>query len=91
MGGLYFINLSFDKYIIIETLRRGIATEALKLVTKYAFNNFGLVRIQAGVFSWNPVSARVLEKAGYKLEAKLRKNVIKNKKIVDELIYGKIK
>lgn len=43
---------------------RGIATEAVKAVTGYAFSEFDLYRIEAGVFGWNPASMRVLEKAG---------------------------
>src|SRR5437764_2820360 len=49
---------------------RGIATEALRAVTEYAFATFDLCRLQAGVFEWNPASMRVLEKAGYTLEAR---------------------
>lgn len=66
---------------------RGIATEALQAVTDYAFQNFDLCRIYAGVFEWNPASMRVLEKAGYELECRLRKNVTKDGKNIDELIY----
>jgi len=66
---------------------KGIVTEALKLVTKYAFETFNLVRIEAAVFKWNPASARVLEKAGYILEAELKKRVFKDGKITDELMY----
>ena len=47
---------------------RGIATEALRAVTDYAFTTLDICRLEAGVFDWNPASARVLEKAGYVLE-----------------------
>ncbi len=40
---------------------RGIATEALGLIVEHAFNEFGLARLEAGVFAWNPKSGGVLE------------------------------
>jgi RimJ/RimL family protein N-acetyltransferase len=67
---------------------RGITTEAVRAMTAYAFAHFDLVRIWAGVFEWNPASARVLEKAGFEFEARLKKAVIKDGKIVDELLYS---
>ena len=69
----------------------GIISEAIKLVTKYAFNNLDIVRIQAGVLSNNPRSMRALEKAGYVKEGTLRNNIIKNGIILDEHIYAIIK
>ncbi len=70
---------------------RGIATEAVRLVSAYAFDRFDLVRLQAEVFEWNAASARVLEKAGYTLEGRLRRHCVKNGHVVDELVYGLVK
>lgn len=70
---------------------RGIATAALKAVTEYAFCNFELVRIYASIFEWNPASARVLEKAGFEFEARLKKSIIKDGKIIDQLVFAKFK
>ena len=70
---------------------RGIVTAALRAVTKYAFANFDLARLQAYVFEWNAASARVLEKAGYTLEARLRKHVTKEGRTVDSLLYALIR
>ena len=69
---------------------RGIATEAVRTMTAYAFDKFDLVRIYAAVFESNPASERVLEKAGYRLDGRLRKNVKKNGKLLDELIYSRL-
>lgn len=57
-------------------------------MTEYAFANFDICRIQAGVYEWNPASMRVLEKAGYALDARLRKSIIKDGEMIDELIYA---
>jgi RimJ/RimL family protein N-acetyltransferase len=67
---------------------RGIATEALRAITDYAFATFPVIRLEAGVFGWNPASARVLEKAGYTLEGRLRQAVTKDGRVGDRLIYG---
>jgi RimJ/RimL family protein N-acetyltransferase len=67
---------------------RGIATEVLRALTDYAWATFDIIRLEAGVFSWNPASARVLEKAGYTLEGCLRQGVVKQGRVGDRLIYG---
>lgn len=67
---------------------RGIVTEAVRTVTEYAFATFDLCRVYAGVFEWNPASMRVLEKAGYEFECRLRKSVTKDGETIDELIYA---
>lgn len=67
---------------------RGIMTEAVQAVTEYAFKNFDLCRIEAGIFEWNLASMRVLEKAGYECEARLKKSVTKDGITVDQLIYA---
>lgn len=70
---------------------RGIATKAVKLLTSHAFNALKLRRVYAYVFSFNKPSARVLEKAGYKFEGKLRKHVLKHGKPIDELLFAKVR
>jgi len=70
---------------------RGIATEALVAVTEYAFSSFNLCRIYALAFAWNPASARVLEKAGYIFEGRLRKSVTKDGQTIDQLLYATIR
>lgn len=67
---------------------RGIITEAVAAMTEYAFANFDICRIQASVYEWNPASMRVLEKAGYRLEARLRKSITKDGATIDEMIYA---
>jgi len=67
----------------------GIASEALTVVTEYAFANFDLCRLYAHVFEWNAASMRVLEKAGYVLEGRLKKSVTKDNQTIDQLMYAK--
>jgi RimJ/RimL family protein N-acetyltransferase len=70
---------------------RGIATDAVRALTEWGFATFDLCRIFAGVFEWNPASMRVLEKAGYQLEGRLRKAVSKDGQTVDELLYAMVR
>ena len=67
---------------------RGIATEALAALTAHAIQTHGLTRIYAVPFAWNAASCRVLEKAGYVLEGRLRKSAIKDGKLTDQLQYA---
>lgn len=70
---------------------RGVASDALRGVSTWAFEKFGLVRLHAAVFTWNPASARVLEHAGYTLESTARSAAVKNATIVDEWIYAMVR
>lgn len=70
---------------------RGIATEALIAVTDHAFSNYDVCRLYAHVFDWNHASARVLEKAGYEFEGRLRKSVTKDGQTIDQLMYAMIR
>ena len=70
---------------------QGIATAALKAMTDWAFAEFNLVRLYGEVFEWNPASGRVLEKAGYKLEGRLFKSIVKDDQIIDALLYANVR
>lgn len=71
--------------------RKGIMSSAIRGIVKYGFDTFDIVRIYARPFSTNIGSQKVLEKAGFTLEAKLKKALFKNGEIMDELIYVKLK
>jgi RimJ/RimL family protein N-acetyltransferase len=70
---------------------RGIMTEVVKEITKYGFNELRLRRMYACTFSHNKASMRVLEKAGYKFEGILHKNVKKGDKFIDEYLFAKVR
>ena len=67
---------------------KGITTLALIAMTKYIFENFNFNRLFAGVFEGNTGSRKVLEKAGYKLEGRLRKTVYKEGSFKDQFMYS---
>lgn len=70
---------------------KGFATEAVRAIVRYGFDVVELERIQAGVYAWNEASARVLVKAGFELEGRLRRHAFKDGQFVDELIYGRLR
>lgn len=67
---------------------RGIATDALRLVTDELFARRMLLRLFALPFADNPASARVLEKVGYRREALLRSSGVKYGQVKDQLLYA---
>jgi RimJ/RimL family protein N-acetyltransferase len=74
-----------------EFWRRGIITEAVRAFTDFCFDNFSLRRIYAEPFANNPASARVLEKAGFTFEGRLKNNVVKDRELLDSLLYARTK
>jgi len=70
---------------------RGIMTSAVREFTSYAFDAYSLLRIYALVFEWNPGSCRVLEKAGYALEGRLRRAVVKDGQVIDQFVYAVVR
>ena len=81
------INISSARYKIADVgyfigdksyWGRGIATEAVRLVTDFGFKELGLYKIFAGVIEGNIGSQKVLEKLGYKQEATFRKHCFLN-------------
>jgi len=70
---------------------QGIMTKVIKEIVEYGFRIFDIERIFARPFSTNLKSQRVLEKAGFALEARLKKALFKSGEFMDELIYAKLK
>jgi [ribosomal protein S5]-alanine N-acetyltransferase len=65
--------------------------EAIRRIVKYGFETFDIVRIFARPFSSNHGSQKVLEKAGFELEARLKNALYKNNELLDEMIYVKFR
>jgi RimJ/RimL family protein N-acetyltransferase len=67
---------------------QGIITEAIRRITKIGFDNFPINRIYGVCFGNNLASQRVLQKAGFVMEAHLKATIEKNGRIEDELIFA---
>ena len=70
---------------------RGIASDALVAVTAEVFRQFELSRLYAVPFADHAASIRVLEKAGYALEGRMRQSAIKDGKLRDQLMFAAYK
>jgi len=67
---------------------RGIMTEAVRAVTKYAIEHHRLTRVFAVPYEWNAASCRVLEKAGYAMEGRMRRSAIKDGRVIDQFLHA---
>lgn len=67
---------------------KGIITAAIKQMIDFAFSTYDITRIYARPFGNNAASQKVLEKAGFVLEARIEKSIFKNGEFLDELIYA---
>jgi RimJ/RimL family protein N-acetyltransferase len=88
---IYRKNFEIGFFLSENFWGQGIATKAIKAATSYSFRDFDIVRVYAESFSDNIGSRRALEKAGFKLEATIRRNIIKNGIIKDSCIYSVLK
>lgn len=68
----------------------GIATEAVSLISDYAFNVLNLHRIYAGIIEGHNASRRVLEKNGFELEGNMRDACKFENRFVSHIYYGKV-
>jgi RimJ/RimL family protein N-acetyltransferase len=67
---------------------RGITSEAVRLLSGYAFQTCNMLRLFALPFADNAQSIRVLEKAGYTREALLRASSVKHGVARDQALYA---
>lgn len=63
-----FLNATLGYMLAQEHNGHGYTTEAVRMTLRFAFNELGLHRIQAGTMLQNFGSQRVLEKAGFRRE-----------------------
>jgi len=81
-------NVEIGYFLAEEYWGRGIIPDAIKCITGYLFENYDIIRVYAKTYSTNKNSRRVLEKAGFRLEAILKKGVFKNGIFQDDCIYA---
>ncbi|MGA2309553.1 MAG: GNAT family protein [Candidatus Bathyarchaeia archaeon] len=76
-------------YVLIPSERgKGYCTEAAQLAVDYLFMSKDIVRIQAATDPENMVSQKVLEKAGFQREGRIRKGMFVYGKWADLYLYG---
>lgn len=85
---IYCKNAEMGYWLAEPYWGKGIITKAVLQMIEYAFANFDISRIYARPFGTNTGSQKVLEKAGFVLEARITKSLFKNGEYLDELIYA---
>lgn len=90
-SNIHQLTAELGYYIAEEYWGKGIMAEAVKQICEYVFSVSDIIRIYAEPFAYNTASCRVLEKSGFQYEGTLRKNAVKNGKVLDMKLYSKIK
>lgn len=90
-GDIFRLSADIGYWLSEEHWNKGIITECVTVLTKHVFDTTDIIRIQAGILEHNAASMRVLEKAGYHLEAVHKNAIIKNGVIEDEYLYVRLK
>jgi RimJ/RimL family protein N-acetyltransferase len=70
---------------------RGVATRATRLVSRWALDALGLVRVELIADVDNPASLRTAERAGFEREGVLRKHTVMGGASRDCAIYGLVR
>jgi RimJ/RimL family protein N-acetyltransferase len=95
--GLHFINW-IDRNAVLGIMigekrewNKGYGTEAVKLLLKYAFDTLNLERVELTVFDYNKRGIKAYEKAGFKVEGRLRRKRFKDGRYFDEIVMAILK
>ena len=67
---------------------QGLGTEATELMVGHAFEGLGLHRVGLAVFSYNERAIRAYQKAGFKIEGRLRDAIMRDGRYHDEVQMG---
>lgn len=79
-------------YLAEANWGKGIATEAVRILNKFLFEDAEINRIQAEVMPQNDYSKKILLKNGFRKEGTLRQATVwTGKGIIDLEIYGHLK
>lgn len=71
-----------------EAWNRGLGTETTALMLGHAFERLGLHRVGLTVFEFNERAIRAYEKAGFRIEGRLREAVRRDGRFWDEITMG---
>ncbi|KAI1781377.1 acyl-CoA N-acyltransferase [Hypoxylon cercidicola] len=88
-GDIEYRTWELGYWVAMDHWGKGIAKSAVKAFTLWAFKEFpDLLRLEAGVFSGNTASMKVLDRVGWTKEGVRRKAICKNKKVMDLVLYS---
>jgi RimJ/RimL family protein N-acetyltransferase len=76
-------------YVVVPAARgRGVATEMLRRLTRWALDDLGLLRLELVIDAANPASKRVAEHCGYEREGIRRSVHLKNGIRIDAELWA---
>ncbi len=88
MEDIHRLNAELGYWLAEPFWGQGIVSNAIAQIVDYGFKHWEYTRIFAMPFGRNIASQRVLEKAGFVLEGRFDKILIKNGVLEDELVYA---
>lgn len=69
---------------------KGIGTDAIELISNFAFRDLGLIKLEAGVLDGNDGSIKAFQKAGFEVEGIKKANRFCNGVYVDITLLGRV-
>lgn len=91
LGNVYCGTAEIGYWLAEPFWGKGIVTGAVRALVPVVFQRTSLIRIQAGIFSDNPASMRVLEKSGFVRKAVHRNAITKRGVVMDEVMYARLR
>ena len=88
MEDVYRKNAELGYWLAEPFWGQGIISKAIVQMVDYGFQNWDIERIFARPYGRNTASQKVLQKAGFQLEARFEKTIFKNGQFEDEMIYA---
>lgn len=89
---IHYRTMEIGYWLSEDYWHQGIATEAVAAFSGWAFDTFNhLLRLEAEVYDGNGASGRVLDKAGFELEARQKMAIEKDGVVMDALMYCKFR
>lgn len=79
---------SYGLAILPQHQRQGYASEAIRLVLRYYFEELRYQKVTVTVYSFNDPSVRLHERLGFQLEGRLRRMGYTRGEFFDHLMYG---
>lgn len=85
---IYKKNVELGYWLAEPFWGKGIVSKAVLQMLDFAFKTYDIERVFARPYGTNTGSQKVLEKCGFKLEARFEKTLFKNGEYLDELVYA---